>query len=104
MKPPTWPTPPRPGDVVMYQTGAFTASRAVVLGVIGQGATLSFIVRFLDKTDDQDETTIYNRWRWPDGGITVAARKCRRLTPAQQAEHDLIVAAYESGPLEEVRA
>lgn len=62
------------GHIVWYRTGAFTASRCRVLEVSGQGATLTYRVRFLDRAPSQPDTIDVNPRI--GGGIRVAARKC----------------------------
>jgi hypothetical protein len=94
---------PKIGEVVWYRTGNFTASRVRVLDVVGVGATRRAVVYVIDRMPDEIETTQINRYSFPKtGGLPVSLRSLCPLTVLEQRELDLVVAAYESGPLEDL--
>lgn len=65
------------GEILWYITGNFSASRVEVLDVAGRGATLTYVVRFIDAAPNQPDARDFNRHIHPHtGGIRVSARKC----------------------------
>jgi len=67
------------GDIVWYETGLYTASRARVVGVDGQGATKTYIVHFVDHSPEQSDGSDVNTNHYPKGGIPVSWRKCKAI-------------------------
>jgi hypothetical protein len=76
------------GDVVWYKTGIFSASKVEILATSGSGATLNYIVRFIDTAPDQWPSLEENVGRWDKGnpgdyvggGVPIASKKCVALT------------------------
>jgi hypothetical protein len=67
------------GDIVWYETGLFTASKAKIVGVEGHGAVKTYIVHFLDHSPDQSDGSDSNTHHYWSGGIPISARKCKRV-------------------------
>jgi len=73
------------GDIVWYETGWFTASRARIVGIGGKGATKTYIVHFIDHSPDQEDGSTVNIGHYPNGGISVSWRKCKPLDKNQKS-------------------
>lgn len=67
------------GDVVWYETGYYTASKARIVDIGGKGATKTYIVHFIDHSPDQSDGSDANRNHYPNGGIGVSWRKCKAI-------------------------
>jgi len=67
------------GDVIWYETGYYTASKARVMEVTGHGATKTYIVHFIDHSPDQTDGSEANTNHYKHGGIGVSWRKCKAL-------------------------
>lgn len=78
------------GDIVWYKTGIFSASKVEILAINGSGATLSYIIRFIDTAPDQPDSVRANVGHWTSrtghrgGGISISAKKCVALTEEQK--------------------
>lgn len=67
------------GDVIWYETGLYTASKAKIVGVEGHGAIKTYIVHFMDHSPDQSDGSDENKHHYPNGGIGVSWRKCKAI-------------------------
>lgn len=70
------------GDIVWYETGYHTASRAKIVGIGGKGVTKTYIVHFIDHSANQTDGSECNIHHYGNGGIPVSWRKCKPLTQA----------------------
>lgn len=73
------------GDVIWYETGFHTASRARIVGITGHGATKTYVVHFMDHSQEQTNGSELNRHfhdapEYINGGIKVSWRKCKPIT------------------------
>ena len=67
------------GDVIWYETGFHTASKAKVVGIGGRGVTKTYIVHFMDHSPDQSDGSDVNVNHYDNGGIPVSWRKCKSI-------------------------
>ena len=67
------------GDILWYETGLYTASKARVIHVEGYGATKVYVVHFIDHSPEQSDGSDANTHHYPSGGIGVSWRKCKAI-------------------------
>lgn len=66
-------------DIIWYETGFHTASRAKIMSIGGRGATKTYIVHFIDHSPDQSDGSDVNVYHYKNGGIPVSWRKCKAI-------------------------